>query len=169
MLEVFRAASGQALPEHGAMTVDKILQVEEGRKKQADTPMMVGMRSVYQVLSDRKIPGKQAYLARIGSLTQILARRDVLGDFMEEVNAETGECTVAESLIRSAAIAMFYITPKRVGFDIDDVLEKARAIEGLPPLALIEAGEVIAESRERRRKASVTRPVTAAKLYAERR
>jgi hypothetical protein len=132
MLGVFAEASGALAHTSGPMTVNDIFKVDEGSKKLANTPLTHGMQAVNRALSDRKIVNRQGYLARLGTISQIFVREDLFGDFMDPPDPETGHRMIAESLIRAAATARYKLGMKAIGYDLDDVLEKARALEDLP-------------------------------------
>jgi hypothetical protein len=129
MLGVFAEASGALAHGNGPVSVDDIFRFEDGAKKLADTTLTRGMRAVHQQLAAQSIPGKQGYLARLGTLSQIFAREDLFGEFMDPPDPETGHRMVSESLVRAAATARYKLGMKQIGYDLDDVLEKARAIE----------------------------------------
>lgn len=128
MLSVFAEESGALTPQEAPVSVEDIFRLHDGDKKLADTPMTRGMRAVHQALADMNARGKQGYLARIGTLSQIFMRLEMFDEFMEPPD-EIGNRMVAESLMRAAATARFKLGLKQVGFDLDDVLEKARAFE----------------------------------------
>lgn len=129
MLGVFAQASGALAHSTGPVTVDDIFIVDEGKKKLADTPVTKGMRAVQQALADKDIAGRQGYLARIGTIGQIIAREDLFGEFMDPPDPVTGNRMVTESLIRAAATARYKLGMKEIGFDLEDVLKKAQALQ----------------------------------------
>lgn len=130
MLSVFAEASGTLTPQATPVSVGDIMVLEDPRKKLPDNPMTRGMRAVHQALADMRVLGKQGYLARIGSLSQIFAQVEIFEDFMDPPDPETGHRMVAESLVRAAATARFKLGLKYIGFDIGDVLAKAIEFEG---------------------------------------
>jgi hypothetical protein len=130
MLDVFARASG-AIAHDGGLTVADIMLAEEGKEKLKNSPLARGMQAVNKALADRGTLATQGYLARIGTIGQIVTREDLFGDFMDPPDPETGNRMVTESLIRAAAVARFKIGMKQVGYDLEDVREKALDFEAI--------------------------------------
>lgn len=128
MLGVFAQASG-ALAHSAPVSVNDIMVIDEGTRKLADTPFTRGMRAVHGALEKKGVPGKQGYLARIGTIGQVIMREDLFGEFLDPADVETGNRMVSESLIRAAATARYKLGMKSIGYDLDDVLEKVRTLE----------------------------------------
>ncbi|WP_018079167.1 hypothetical protein [Thiobacillus denitrificans] len=129
MLDVFREATGTNGAVEGQINLDQVGSIGEGGKV-PDTPLNRGMAGVYAALVERDVKAPTGYLVRLGALSQLFVSPEIVERYVVD-GGENGEPNVNPVLLKAAAVARFSVAPKKFGFVIEDVLEKAANLESL--------------------------------------
>lgn len=130
MIGIFQAAASMRMPTANPEG-SKIHLVDTGETLSfTDTGMNRGMLEVSKQCRELGVVNSQAYTARLMQMYEIFAARELFGDLI--VAGEDGDLKVHDSLFEAAATARFYVSHERLGFDLDDVLRRARELAGDP-------------------------------------
>lgn len=89
------------------------------------------LSAVREALEARGVKTPMPYYVRISTLPQLFAHPRIVERFVHERPSDDGAPEVKNTLLKAAAICRFSLLPKRFGFDIEDVIEKAKALEAI--------------------------------------
>lgn len=130
MIEVFGAAASMRMPTTNPEE-SKVHLLDTGETLAlTDTGMNRGILEVSKQCREMGIKNPQAYTARLMQMHEIFAARELFSEFIG--TDEGGKLIAHDCMYEAAATARFYASPKRLGFDLDDVLRRARELAGDP-------------------------------------
>lgn len=131
-LGVYQAAAGMSMPVENPEN-RKIRIKDYGTVAFTDQPMNRGLMAVSDELTDQGMPQRErmAMVSRIMHFGDIIQARDRFAHWFRP-SSDEGACEIDEALIRAAAKARIVVSGDYMGFDLDDVEQRANEIAKRP-------------------------------------
>lgn len=126
MVEIYQAAAALRMPTKNPEQHQILMEGSDKVISFTDIPMNRGMLEVNRQCREIGIQNPQAYLVRLMHMSEIFDARDRFGKLI--IIDNDGSMSIHESILEAAAVATFHATPDRLGFDIDDVIQRAQAL-----------------------------------------
>lgn len=132
MMEVFQAAADLKMPT--VNPEEAKFQIDDGPVyKLTDRPLNRGMLEVNRQLMELGVENRHAYTARIMQFGDIIEAADRFGDLIKQGD-EPGMLLLDDVIFPACATARFSVSPERFGYDVDDVIAKARELRAAADL-----------------------------------
>lgn len=119
----YSAAAGMRMPVENP-SARPLIEVEGKSYSLTDTPLNRGMTAVVRQLRELGEANPQAYLGRILHFAEILENASMFGDLIRDEG--DGALMVSDAVLYGAAKGRMILTETHIGFDLEDVLAKAR-------------------------------------------
>lgn len=126
MAQVFQAAASMSMPTPNPAET-KIHLTDTGETLAlADNALNRGMLAVTRQCREIGVENPQGYTARLMHMQDLFDAHERFGGLF--IPDGQGNFDIHSSVFEAAATARFYASPTRMGFDLDDVITKAKAL-----------------------------------------
>lgn len=133
MAGIFDAAARFVMPVPSARSLPPAEAATVALFTHADQSFNCGMQAVAGHLMSEQIDNAPGYLARLAMLPDLYnAASPIFSEFLADAPAEPGMLVVDRPLMQAAAVAKVYAARDGIGYDLGDVLARARQFAGRP-------------------------------------
>ena len=133
MAGIFDAAARFVMPAPSATSLPPAEAATVALFTHTDQSFNCGMQAVAGQLMSEQIANATGYLARLAMLPDLYnAAASIFSEFLTDAPSEPGMLVVGRPLMRAAAVAKVHAARDGIGYDLGDVLTRARQFAGRP-------------------------------------